>query len=102
MPSAHSAMVTALTTAIAFKDGFFSSIFSVAVVFSLITLYDAAGIRRAAGKQAEVLNRIIEDFFKGKGLNIPKLTELLGHTPLEILAGVLLGIGVAFLTYKIF
>jgi uncharacterized protein len=97
MPSAHSAMVTALTMAIALKEGIKSTSFSLSLVFAIIILYDAAGVRRAAGKQAEVLNKIVKDFFEDKGLKNKKLAELLGHTPLEIFVGVLIGVLVALL-----
>lgn len=90
MPSSHSAFVTSLTTVVAISEGFESLLFAVCIIFSLVVMYDAAGVRRAAGKQARVLNQIIEN--KGD-INIgEKLTELLGHTPIEVFVGAIVGI----------
>ncbi len=95
MPSSHSALVTALTTGVGLRDGFDSSLFALAVVFALVVMYDAAGVRRAAGgKQARVLNAIIEDLNR-RQLHPERLRELLGHTPFEVLVGALLGIIIA-------
>ncbi len=94
MPSSHSALVTALTTGVGLREGFDSSIFALAVVFALVVMYDAAGVRRAAGKQARVLNAIIEDLNR-RQLHPERLRELLGHTPFEVVVGALLGIIIA-------
>ncbi len=94
MPSSHSAFVTSLATGIGIKEGFSSTPFALAMVFSLIVMYDAAGVRRAAGKQATVLNSIIEDLNR-RELHPERLKELLGHTPVEVVIGALLGIVVA-------
>ncbi|HHU60955.1 MAG TPA: divergent PAP2 family protein [Natronincola sp.] len=94
MPSSHSAFVTSLATGIGIKEGFSSTLFALAMVFSLIVMYDAAGVRRAAGKQATVLNSIIEDLNR-RELHPERLKELLGHTPVEVVIGALLGIVVA-------
>lgn len=75
--------------------GWDSPLFAMAAVLSLIVLYDAAGIRRAAGKQAQVINRIVEDIYKKRKVPEQRLKELLGHTPLEVFAGVALGVLVA-------
>ena len=99
MPSSHSAMVAALSMAIGLQDGFGTSLFAIAVAFTMIVLYDAAGVRRAAGKQAKVLNVIISDFVDSKKFQGEKLKELLGHTPMEVVAGLGLGILIAFLLY---
>jgi acid phosphatase family membrane protein YuiD len=99
MPSSHSAMVAALAMAIGLQEGFGTSVFAVAICFAMIVLYDAAGVRRAAGKQAKVLNVIISDFVDNKKLRGEKLKELIGHTPMEVVAGVVLGILIAFLMY---
>jgi len=93
MPSSHSAGVCALTTAIYVLEGGRSALFSVALYFSLIVMYDATGLRRSAGLQAAILNRIVDEQFihhrkSGEG----RLKELLGHTPLEVLIGAILGI----------
>ena len=92
MPSSHSAVVTSLTTMIGLSQGANSPMFALAVIFSFIVMYDAAGVRRAAGKQAKLLNKIVQT----PGLsNIEvheKLLEALGHTPLQVFVGALIGI----------
>lgn len=91
MPSAHTACVSSFATSIGLTEGFGSPIFAFSVVFAFVVMYDAAGVRRAAGKQARVLNQIIES--EGKNINIQeKLVEFLGHTPVEVFAGALTGI----------
>ena len=99
MPSSHAATVSALTTCIAIVYGFDSSLFAVSAIFAVIVIHDAAGIRRAAGNQARVLNRLeatlnklFEEHFKDE-----RLKELLGHTKIEVFAGTLLGIAVALI-----
>lgn len=92
MPSSHSAAVSALATAIAIREGAGSSIFVLAVVFAAITMYDAAGVRRAASIQARILNQIIDELFQGHPISETKLRELLGHTPIEVVAGLLFGV----------
>ncbi|MCK4544510.1 divergent PAP2 family protein [candidate division WOR-3 bacterium] len=89
MPSAHSSSVMAITTLIGITQGFFSPLFGVTFCFSFIVMYDAAGLRRAAGHQARALNTIIQ---KGEIDNIGKLVDQLGHTPFEVLMGIILGI----------
>ncbi|GAB4861590.1 hypothetical protein Ancab_036783 [Ancistrocladus abbreviatus] len=95
MPSSHSALCTALTTSVAICHGVADSLFPVCLGFSLIVMYDATGVRRHAGMQAEVLNKIIEDLFQGHPISERKLKELLGHTPSQVFAGAVLGIVVA-------
>jgi uncharacterized protein len=93
MPSAHSAVVTALATQVGQHDGWGSSEFAIATLFALIVMYDAAGVRQAAGKQARILNQIIDEFFQGKHeFSEERLKELLGHTPVQVIAGLVLGI----------
>ena len=93
MPSSHSAGVAALSTAVGLRAGFGSVLFAVTVYFSLIVMYDAAGLRRAAGRQATLLNRLIDSHYRhDKRLVEIKLLELLGHTPLEVLAGAVAGV----------
>jgi acid phosphatase family membrane protein YuiD len=96
MPSSHSAAVSALTTAIAIREGVSSSIFVLSLLFALVTMYDAAGVRRAASIQAHILNQMIEELFKGHPISENKLRELLGHTPVEVFAGLVLGIAVSW------
>ncbi|MFR1673262.1 MAG: divergent PAP2 family protein [Candidatus Gastranaerophilaceae bacterium] len=97
MPSSHSAGVMGLSTSVGIVEGFDSVIFAVAIGFALITMYDAAGVRRAAGKTAACLNRMMEDFYKHDVQSIGgKLKELLGHTPFEVIMGALFGVIFAF------
>ncbi|KAH7440423.1 hypothetical protein KP509_04G106500 [Ceratopteris richardii] len=97
MPSSHSALCMALTTSVALCHGISDALFPVCLGFSLIVMYDAAGVRRHAGMQAEVLNLIVEDLFQGHPMSEKKLKELLGHTPLQVGAGALLGILAGYL-----
>ena len=92
MPSSHSAAVAALTTAVGIQEGFTSALFGVTLYFSLIIMYDAAGLRRAAGRQAIVLNRLVERHFQHPEGDTQKLMELLGHTPFEVFVGASLGV----------
>jgi acid phosphatase family membrane protein YuiD len=96
MPSSHAALTVALTSALWKDFGPNNPLVAVTAVFTLIVLYDAAGVRRAAGKQAAVLNLIIEELTLHKQLSEKRLKELLGHTPLQVLAGILLGILVGY------
>ena len=100
MPSSHAASVAALSTAVGMEEGFRSTLFAVTLFFSLIVMYDAAGLRRAAGRQAAVLNRLIDEHFKHPEEGAQKLMELLGHTPFEVLVGALLGSVSALLWYS--
>lgn len=92
MPSSHTALVLSLTTVIGSRRGVASPEFAISAVFSSVVMYDATGVRRAAGKQARVLNRIIDDLFHQEGLKEDRLRELIGHTPVEVVAGALLGV----------
>lgn len=93
MPSSHSAMVMALLTVIFLREGADSSVFALAFCFSVVVMYDAAGVRRSTGKNAAVLNHLLEDM-EGLGIDTPdeRLKELVGHTPIQVLAGAALGI----------
>lgn len=97
MPSSHSSLVVALTTAAGKAYGLDSSTFAVSAVFSLVVMYDASGVRRAAGKQAQALNRLIEEFYVEKPRVDERLKELIGHTPVEVFAGALLGLVIGLL-----
>jgi acid phosphatase family membrane protein YuiD len=99
MPSAHSASVTALTLGIALTLGWGSPLFTVSLVFALIVMYDATGVRRAAGKQAEILNKIVDDIYSNGKVRIEKLKEILGHDPIEVFAGAVLAIIITLITY---
>ncbi len=91
MPSSHSSVVTSLMTMIGLNEGFNSILFAIAFVFGLIVMYDAAGVRRAAGKQAGILNQLIYSNQVKVDTN-EKLKELIGHTPKQVLVGALWGI----------
>lgn len=93
MPSSHAALVTALAVGVGIKEGWDSLLFAATVVLALVVMYDAAGVRQAAGKQARVLNRVIHQVFEEKDFEEPHLKELLGHTPFQVLMGSLLGGG---------
>lgn len=93
MPSTHAAGATALSVAIGRHVGFESPLFAMSVVFTVITLFDAQGVRRWSGRQAQVLNKILEDIYFKRRIQEQRLHELLGHTPIEVLAG--FGVGVA-------
>ncbi len=98
MPSSHSAFVMSLSTVAALSRGLDSLEFAICLIFSGIVMYDAAGVRRAAGKQAKVLNQIIES---DGDINIQeKLVELLGHTPVEVFAGAVVGVLMAITLYN--
>ncbi len=100
MPSSHSSTVMALSVGIGLTEGFSSSIFAVSFIIALVVMYDAAGVRRAAGQQAKILNKIIEDWGKASYSDTEKkLKELLGHTPVEVFVGALLGITIAVLRH---
>lgn len=100
MPSSHSSSVTGMATTIGLIGGFDSLIFSLACAFAVVVMYDSAGIRRSAGKQAAVLNRIISDLFHDDHkVKEGRLKELLGHSPFEVIAGALLGILVAIMVH---
>ncbi|AFM42229.1 hypothetical protein Desaci_3334 [Desulfosporosinus acidiphilus SJ4] len=96
-PSSHSATVSALALGIGKYYGWNSPIFAVSAVYGMVVLYDAAGVRREAGKQAEVLNQLVERLSQGSDLAQDRLKELIGHTPLEVFGGVLVGIIVGLL-----
>ena len=97
MPSSHSAVVTGLATLIGKDEGLDSPIFALSVLFAFVVMYDAAGVRRAAGKQAKLLNKIIET--PGlTGVQVQeKLVEVLGHTPVQVIVGAIIGIVVGLI-----
>ncbi len=96
MPSSHSAFVMALTAAIGFNKGWDAPLTAVALIFSLVVMYDAAGVRRAAGKQAEILNKLIFESKSNRQVTEQRLKELIGHTPIEVITGALLGVIIAY------
>lgn len=98
MPSAHSAVVIALTTMVGRSQGTTSPMFGIALIFSLVVMYDATGVRREAGKQAHLLNEIINTPGLSQVQVKEKLVEALGHTPIQVFVGALVGfiIGMIF------
>ena len=95
MPSAHAAGSSAMATIIGFDYGFDSIFFALAAVFAMVTMFDAQGVRRSTGRQASILNKILDDiYWKGK-IEEEQLKELIGHTPVEVFMGSLIGIMLA-------
>jgi len=99
MPSAHSAMVSALTVSVGLTLGWASPIFAVSLIFSMVVMYDAMGVRRAASKQAYILNKLVDDIYGDNKENIEKLGEIMGHSPVEVIVGSVLGIAVSIILY---
>jgi acid phosphatase family membrane protein YuiD len=92
MPSSHAAGVSALATAVGMQYGFDSGLFAVAATFALVTMFDAQGVRRSTGQQASILNRMMDDIYWKGQIDEHRLIELVGHTPVQVLAGFLFGI----------
>ena len=92
MPSSHSAVVTSLATLIGKNEGFDSGLFAVSLIFACVVMYDAAGVRRAAGKQAKLLNKIVQTPGLSKVEVSEKLVEALGHTPIQVIVGAVIGV----------
>ena len=97
MPSTHAAGVSALTMAVGLNVGFDSALFATAAVFTVVTLFDAQGVRRWSGRQAQVLNKLLEDIYFQRRIQETRVKELLGHTPIEVLAGMGVGVVTALL-----
>lgn len=102
MPSAHSAMVCALTTSVGIRMGLESVLFAVTLAFAIVVMFDAQSVRRASGQQARLLNQVVAELLKDHHLSTVKLREMLGHTRLEVFAGLLLGVAVALLVHALF
>lgn len=113
MPSSHSAAVTALSTAVAMEHGVQSTVFAICVIFGMIVMFDAAGVRRHAGEQAVVLNQLVNDFnrfvkemkdwtIENEQGKRDKLKELLGHQPSEVFVGGVFGIVMALAIHEIY
>jgi acid phosphatase family membrane protein YuiD len=97
MPSSHSALVTGLATATGRVAGIDSAAFAITVILASIVMYDAAGVRRAVSIQARILNQMIDEAFQGSPMAEKRLRELIGHTPIQVIVGGLLGIGIGLL-----
>ena len=102
MPSSHSALVVGASIATGLTLGFDTPVFAIAFVLAMIVVYDATGVRRHAGDQARVINLMIDELLTGHPLAEKELKEVLGHTPREVLGGVLLGVVMAYLTVRVF
>ena len=100
MPSSHSAGVVALAVCIGKQEGFSSALFALACIFALVTMFDAQTWRRSVGVQARILNKIMDDVQAHKKIGDNRLKELVGHTPIEVFVGALIGIIVPLLFYK--
>ena len=92
MPSSHSAMVCSLMTAVGYQYGLDSGLFAISVALAVIVMYDARGVRQESGKQARVINQILQTFFSGHPLTEAQLKELIGHTTLQVTIGGLIGV----------
>jgi len=101
MPSSHSSLMTATTLSIGLNYGFGSPVFALAFAVSMIVVYDASGVRRQAGIHAQKINILCEEVLRGEPLQIDKLKEVLGHTPPQVVGGVILGLLVALFVYGI-
>ena len=99
MPSAHVSGMMALATSVGFVCGFSSYQFAMALVMALIVMFDAQGVRRSTGRQAVILNRMLDDIYWGKRVEENKVKEFLGHTPVEVLAGAAIGVMTAFISF---
>ena len=100
MPSSHAAGASALATTCGLYLGFNSALFALATVFALVTMFDAQGVRRSTGLQATLLNKILEDIYWQGKIEADRLRELIGHTPIQVLIGALLGVTMAIIFYK--
>jgi hypothetical protein len=97
MPSSHTAGASALATSVGLNYGFGSAVFALAATFAIVVMFDAQGVRRSTGKQAQILNMVMEDiYWKGK-IKEDRLRELIGHTPIQVLVGMFLGVLISFI-----
>ena len=101
MPSSHSSLMVGATMAIGLHEGFDSSMFALGVAITMIVIYDAAGVRRQAGMHAERINVLFDELLRGHIFSDKDLREVLGHTPLEVIGGILLGLIVATVQWMI-
>ncbi len=97
MPSSHTSFVIALVTSVGKNVGIDSPLFAVAAAFALVTMYDATGVRRSAGEQAKILNYMMDNWKQPPQMFQRDLKELIGHTPLEVVAGAVLGLVIGLL-----
>lgn len=100
MPSTHAAGAASLATSIGLQCGFDSVYFALAFAFGVVVMFDAQGVRRSTGKQAGILNKIMEDIYWQGKIQEMRLRELIGHTPVEVIMGLFLGIAIALISYR--
>jgi len=100
MPSSHSALVVGMATSIGHVEGLYSPLFAIACIFAIIVMYDAAGVRRAAGKHAEIINTLVDSLERIRITPDKRLKELLGHSPIEVFGGALWGLAMASLAHE--
>lgn len=100
MPSSHASGASCLATAVGLEYGFDSAYFALAASFAIVVMFDAQGVRRSSGRQARILNKIMDDIYWQGKIKENRLRELIGHTPMEVIAGFLLGTIIAVLRYK--
>ncbi len=102
MPSSHAAGATALATSCGIQLGFDSVVFALAAVFAMVTMFDAQGVRRETGQQAGILNKILEDIYWRGKIEPQRLKELIGHTPVQVFIGALIGLLIALFLNRVF
>jgi acid phosphatase family membrane protein YuiD len=102
MPSSHSSLVCSAMLSVGLFGGFNTPVFALAVAITMVVVYDAAGVRREAGRHAEKINILIEEMFSGQPISEKQLKEVIGHTPVEVIAGVLLGFATAIVSFLIY
>lgn len=102
MPSSHSSFVISLTTAVGYTEGVASPLFAICAVLSFVVMYDASGVRRATGIQAKVINKLVDTYEESEDVEISneKLKELIGHSPIEVLAGAIVGLLTAIIIFE--
>jgi len=101
MPSSHAAGASALATSVGLEYGFNSPLFAVAAAFAMVTMFDAQGVRRSTGYQATILNKMMDDIYWKGQIEEQRLKELVGHTPIEVLAGFAFGVVCAMALYSL-
>ncbi|MDD5347382.1 MAG: divergent PAP2 family protein [Candidatus Omnitrophica bacterium] len=99
MPSSHTAGASCLATAVGLVHGFDSVYFALAAAFTIVVMFDAQGVRRATGKQARILNKIMDDIYWQGKIKEGRLRELVGHTPIEVIGGFILGVVIALIAF---
>jgi hypothetical protein len=99
MPSSHAAGVAALATSCGLEYGFQSGMFALSAIFAMVTMFDAQGVRRSTGEQAEILNKVIDDMYWHQRVEMGRIRDFVGHTPIQVLVGSILGFALAILFY---